>query len=256
MGLHSFKLQEDPVMPFSIAGPSGAALPSLDGINKATDSISSGQQVNFKDNSAEAAIAGRLDSATGESTVSLRNAISQISSLQKADQSLGQASELVEKIQALAVQSNNGALSPTDQNMVNRESLDLVDEASAVLKNAEFNGNTLFSESGINIENLKSKLDAIRSSGTPIDQASLNEVQEEINIERADVGAQQNTISSRINQISSEKDLQSNRQSEISDADFASQFADLIRQEIQFEANVKVFNHRISAEESLVSLLS
>ena len=33
-------------MPFSIAGPSGAALPSLDGINKATDSISSGQQAN------------------------------------------------------------------------------------------------------------------------------------------------------------------------------------------------------------------
>ena len=76
-------------MPFSIAGPSGPALPSLDGINKATDSISSGQQVNDKNNAMETAIVGRLDSAIGESTVSIRNAISQISSLQRPITALG-----------------------------------------------------------------------------------------------------------------------------------------------------------------------
>jgi flagellin len=243
-------------MPFSIAGPSGPALPSLDGINKATDSISSGQQASFKNNAAEAAIAGRLDSAIGESTVSIRNAINQISSLQKADQSLGQASELVERIQALGVQSNNGTLSLADRNIVNKASLSLVDDASAILKNTEFNGMPLFSDSGIDIENLKSKLESIRRSGAPISHDSLSEIENAVSTARAEIGAEQNAITSKIDQVSHEKNIQQSRQIDIIDADLASQFAELIRQELQLEANVNVFNHRIRAEESLVSLLS
>ncbi|MFT5208621.1 MAG: flagellin-like hook-associated protein FlgL [Flavobacterium sp.] len=243
-------------MPFSIAGPSGPALPSLDGINKATDSISSGQQVSYENNAAEAAITGRLDSAIGESTVSIRNAINQISSLQKADHSLGQASELIEKIQAFSAQSNNGSLSPEGRETINKQSLSLLDEVSTVIKEAEFNGTSLFSESGINIEDLKAKLDSIRGSNAPINQESLSEIQDELSLARADVGAQQNAIAGQVGQIENGNSIQSNRQSEISDTDFASEFAELIRQEIQFEASVKVFNHRISAEESLASLLS
>lgn len=163
---------------------------------------------------------------------------------------------MVEKIQAFSVQSGNGSLSSADREDINKQSLSLVDEASTLIKEAEFNGTSLFSESGINLEQLKSKLDLIRNNSGPINQESLIEIQDEISLARADIGAQQNAIVGGIAQIENERNIQSNRRSEIGDTDFANEFAERIRQEIQFEAQVKVFNHRISAEESLVSLLS
>lgn len=251
-------------MPFSIAGPSGPALPSLDGINKATDSISSGQRVNYENNAAEAAITGRLDTAVGESTISIRNATNQISSLQKADQTLGQATELVERIQALSVQAGNGALSESDLDIIDKQQQGLIEDTSKLLNDAKFNGQALFAESqlseaelaesGIDIESLKAKLDSIRASG--ITDESLDDIQSEISLARSEIGAEQNALSSRISSL--EGELQSNQESRssISDTDFASEFAKLIQEEILFKANVKVFNHRLLAEESLINLLT
>jgi len=241
-------------MPFSIAGPSGPALPSLDGINKASDSISSGQRANYQNNAAEAAITGRLDTALGESTIAIRNATNQISSLQKADQTLGQATELVERIQALRVQEGNGALSKSDRDIINRQQQSLIEDTTNLLDDASFNGQALFSESGINIESLKAKLDSIRNSG--VTDESLESIQAEISNARSETGAEQNALRSSIDSLEGELQSTQESRSSLSDADIASEFANLIQQEILFEANVKVFNHRLLAEESLLNLLT
>jgi len=62
---------------FLIAGPASPALPSLDGINRATDRISSGLRIDYQQNAAEAAITGRFDTAVGETTIEFRNALNQ-----------------------------------------------------------------------------------------------------------------------------------------------------------------------------------
>ncbi|MBL4681959.1 MAG: hypothetical protein JKY88_14705 [Pseudomonadales bacterium] len=241
-------------MPFSIAGPSGPALPSLDGINKASDSISSGQRANYQNNAAEAAITGRLDTALGESTIVIRNATNQISSLQKADQTLGQATELVERIQALRVQEGSGALSKSDKDIINRQQQSLIKDTTNLLDDANFNDQALFSESGINIESLKAKLDSLRSSG--VTNESLDNIQAEISNARSEIGAEQNVLSSSIGSLEGELQSTKESRSSLSDTDFANEFANLIQQEILFEANVKVFNHRLLAEESLLNLLT
>ncbi|MBV1878917.1 MAG: hypothetical protein KUG79_14850 [Pseudomonadales bacterium] len=253
-------------MPYSIAGPSYPALPSLDGINKVTDAISSGEQVTFRSNAAEAAISGRQDTAIGEATVSIRNATSQISSLQKADQDLGQAGELLQQAQALAVQSENGALSSSDKDVIKNQAQGRLDEATALLEKATFNGNPQFgngqtdtgesSQQGIDINSLQEKLESLRDSGSPLDQEALADLQNEVSSARADLGAQQNAVESQIDGFQNEVVQRSESRSAISDTDYAEQFAKLIQEEIAFEASVKVFNHRRLAEESIINLLT
>ncbi|MCB1647190.1 MAG: hypothetical protein KDI36_17140, partial [Pseudomonadales bacterium] len=131
-------------MPFSIAGPASPALPSLDGINRIAQRISSGTSVEFRDNAAEAAIAGRLDTVQGERTVSVRNITDQISAAQKADDTLGYVSSLVERIQSYEVQLGNGALNQNDRSVIEDQIASDRRSARDAIQNASFNGNPLF----------------------------------------------------------------------------------------------------------------
>ena len=243
-------------MPFSIAGPSFPAIPSMEGINRAADRISNGQRVDYQNNAAEAAIAGRFDTSIGEATISIRNATNQISSLQKADQSLGYASDLIAQVQGLSVQAGNGALSDQDLGIIKNQSQALVEEAFTTLEQASFNGNPLFGNTGIDIERLQAKLQILRDAGNPLDQETLSDAQDEISTARASVGGEQNAIVSRIENLEDELIAAKSSRSNFADTDFAEEFVNLLKEEILFKANVAVFNHRRLAEESIINLLT
>jgi flagellin len=229
----------------------------MDGINRAADRISSGERIDYQNNAAEAAIAGRQDTAAGEATIGIRNATSQISSLQTADQNLARASELIERAQAFSVQAGNGALSDSDRDIIESQSQALVNEAAGTLENATFNGNRLFGEgSGIDIEGLQEKLDIIRESGASLDPEALASVQESISLERADVGARQNAVVSKEEQLDRELIASKSSRSALADTDYAKEMTDLIKEELIFKASVEVFNHRRLAEESIINLLT
>tara|TARA_R110002073_G_scaffold5076_6_gene32055 strand:- start:836 stop:1597 length:762 start_codon:yes stop_codon:yes gene_type:complete len=253
-------------MPFSIAGPASPALPSLDGINRATDRISSGLRIDYQQNAAEAAITGRFDAAAGENTVSIRNAINQTSALQKADQTLGQGTETIERIQALTVQAGNGALNSADRLAIDEESKGLLDQFAEDLARANFNGNSLFTNNGsgsaglrnegIDIEALSARLDILRQSKDSINGDQLEELQAEVSLLRANIGAELNGIESRVEQLATTGLSIESSRSRLSDADLATEMVNLIQEQIQFEASVKVFDHQRLAEESILNLLS
>ncbi|MFT5562739.1 MAG: flagellin-like hook-associated protein FlgL [Candidatus Azotimanducaceae bacterium] len=245
-------------MPFSIAGPASPALPSLDGINRATDRISSGLRIDYQQNAAEAAITGRLDSAVGETTVEFRNALNQVSALQKADQTLGRNQELVERIQALSVQSGNGALSNDDQALIGEEIQGLLDQFADELQSANFNGNQLFGGAGIDIDALQMKLDSLRLNTNDVSSnplQALQELQSEVTELRATIGSDLNAIDGSIERLSASSLTIEGSRSRLSDVDIAIEVANLIQEQINFEASVKVFNHQRLAEESILNLL-
>ena len=242
-------------MPFSIAGPSYPALASLDGINRASDRFSSGQRIDFRNNAADAAIAGRLDTAIGESTVLIRNATIQISATQKGEQTLRQINSQIERIAALAVQAGNGTLSESDRQILGSQSSDLINQASSTLRNATFNGNPLFETTGIDVEKLQIKLDLLLDSGNPLDQKSIADIREGISSARAELGAEQNTVISQIESLENDRLIASNRRSDLSDTDFVEEFVNLLKEELQLKASIKVFNHRRLVAESIINLL-
>lgn len=243
-------------MPFAIAGPSSPALPSMEGINRATDRISSGLRIDYQQNAAEAAITGRFDTATGENTISIRNAINQISALQKADQTLGQGTELVERIQALSVHAGNGATGASDKAAIQNETRGLLEQFADNLANAEFNGNKLFGADGLEIEALEQKLRDLRQSEPGVSSGQADELQTELSRLQASIGAEQNTITTRVNTLESEGVTIAAGQSDLSDADLAAEMVTLVQEQIKFEASVKVFDHQRMAEESILNLLS
>ena len=243
-------------MPFSIAGPAYAAIPSMEGINRVAERISSGEQTSFEQNAAEAAIAGRFDAAIGESTVAIRNATNQVSALQKADQSLEQVSQSVLRAQELAFTSGNGALSPDDQAVLASASQQLLKDASQTLESATFNTNNVFEITGIDIDALKLQLDEIRSSGAALDGEQLESIQQSVSELRALAGAGQNALGIQVDQLASRGQTLHAAQSELADVDFAEEMTNLIAEQIQFEVSVKVFDKQQLATQSVIDLLT
>ncbi|MFT4632387.1 MAG: flagellin [Candidatus Pseudothioglobus sp.] len=233
-------------MPFSIAGPSSPAIPSLDGINRVAQRISSGISVDFRSNAAESAIAGRIDSSLGETTVSIKNITDQVSSLQKADDTLGYVSNLLERAQALEVKANSGALSDTDRDIIQRSQTNLLQEAQSTLENARFNEQPLFTDQAGSA--VQDKL----AQSNP----NFSEIRDDLTSQRADIGAKQNGLASQANQLLDQQIIASGQLSQIQDTDFAEEIANLIKEELQFKASVMVFDRQRVAEEAVLGLLT
>lgn len=240
-------------MPFSIAGPASPALPSLEGINRATERISSGIRTDFQEQAAEAAITGRLDAQIGESTILVRYAINQTSALQKADQTLSQGKDITERIQELAVQSSSDLLSESDRLAIKAEADGLVQDLDSLIEDSSFNGRPLFGSQTVQVDDLRSQLDQLQS-GDAFDQNLLDELQNEITRTKADIGTQLNGLDRSIHQ-EFESSLESQR-SDLNDTDLASSVAELIKEQFLFEASVKAFNHQKMAESSIMNLLN
>lgn len=257
-------------MPFSIAGPSSPALPTMKGINQAAQRISSGVSVDYRSNAAESAISGRLDSSVGETTISVKNITDQLSSLQKADDTLGYISDLVERAQSFEVQANNGALNSSDRDIIKRSQTDLLQEAQSALTSASFNDQPLFqTDAGKALIDKLAQAAASSAPGSTVEASptgsdtgtssagdALQAVSGDISSLRATLGAQQGGLENQANQLLDQQLTDSGRRSAISDTDYAVEVANLLKEELQFKASVTVFNQQRLAEEAVLGLLT
>ncbi|MFT6117849.1 MAG: flagellin [Candidatus Azotimanducaceae bacterium] len=202
--------------------------------------------MDFRSNAAESAIAGRIDSSLGETTVSIKNITDQVSSLQKADDTLGYVSNLLERAQALEVKANSGALSDTDRDIIQRSQTNLLQEAQSTLENARFNEQPLFTDQAGSA--VQDKL----AQSNP----NFSEIRDDLTSQRADIGAKQNGLASQANQLLDQQIIASGQLSQIQDTDFAEEIANLIKEELQFKASVMVFDRQRVAEEAVLGLLT
>lgn len=242
-------------MPFSIAGPASPAIPSLDGINRAADRLSSGLRTDYQLQAAEAAISGRLDTQIGESTVNIKNAINQISALQQADQTLSQGKDLTERIQELSIQSRNGALSQSDQEIISKEASNLLGELDNLLENSRFGGQPLFSEATVDVDEIREQVKTLDAADT-IDQTDLKHLSEDLASLQTTLGVKQSGLSAQIQREFEARQSQISQQSRIADSDSAEDVAKLIQEQLNFEARVKAFNYQRLAESSFINLLN
>jgi len=233
-------------MPFSIASPSSPQLPSQDGLNRAAQRISSGVNVDFTNNAAEAAIAGRLDTSLGESTIGFRNVVDQISSLQKADSTLGFATSLIEQASEIDIQLGNGSLSDSDKALLEASRSDLISQAGDAISESEFNGNKHFATDSHDA--LRQALDDFNST--------LDHISERIIEAQASIGGQISGLESEAEELLDQQVIDSEAKGRIADTGYAEATAKLIQEELQFKANVSAFNHQRLAEESVLELLS
>lgn len=242
--------------------------------------LSSGFRINrAADDAAGLQITDRMTSQIQGLNQAVRNANDAISLTQTAEGALGEITTSLQRIRQLAVQSQNGINSSTDRAALQKEVSALKSEISRIGANTQFAGVDLLSggysaaflvgaNGGQTISVNLSRSGGYGASGLSIGDVSVNTVGEAsaaltsidnaistIGGARADLGALQNRFQSTIRNLSNIVENVSGARSRIRDTDFATETAELTRNQIVQQASLSVLSQANQRPQSALSLL-
>ena len=243
--------------------------------------LSSGFRINSaSDDAAGLQISDRMTSQIQGLNQAVRNANDAISLTQTAEGALSEVTTSLQRIRQLAVQSQNGINSSADRVALQKEVSALKTEMSRIATDTQFGGVDLLSgtysakflvganggqtisvnlsrtgggygTSGLSLSNLPvSSVAGASAALTSIDSAISA-----IGGARADLGALQNRFQSTIRNLSSISENVSAARSRIRDTDFASETAELTRNQIIQQASVSVLSQANQRPQTALSLL-
>lgn len=244
--------------------------------------LSSGLRVNSaKDDAAGLAISERMNAQVRGMDVAQRNAGDAISLAQTAEGSLGQVSDMLQRMRELAVQSANGTNSDSDRTNLQAEYAQLSDEIDRTLSGTTFNGTTLFDAAtdfdfqvgtgtsandtvSISRNDLTADADLtaviaadISTSATTAQDAmdDIDAALDTINSERANYGAAQNRFETIISGLKVTSENTSAARGRIIDADYAKESANLTRAQVLQQAGTAMLSQANSLPNNVLSLL-
>ena len=243
--------------------------------------LSSGFRINSAaDDAAGLQITDRMTSQVQGLNQAVRNANDAISLSQTAEGALSETTTALQRIRTLAIQSQNGINSSADRVALQKEVSALKTEMSRIATDTQFGGVDLLSgtysakflvganggqtisvnlsrtgggygTSGLSLSNLSvSSVAGASAALTSIDSAIST-----IGGARADLGALQNRFQSTIRNLSSISENVSAARSRIRDTDFASETAELTRNQIIQQASVSVLSQANQRPQTALSLL-
>ena len=230
---------------------------SSQALNTSFERLSSGFRINrASDDAAGLQITDRLTTQVQGLDQAARNANDAISLSQTAEGALGEVTTSLQRIRTLAVQAQNGINSSADRLALQKEVSALKLEISRISTDSQFaNLNLLraggYGASGLNIGDTTVTTVAGAS-------AALTSISEAISIVggvRADLGALQNRFQSTIRNLSNISENVSGARSRIRDTDFASETAELTRNQIIQQASLTVLSQANQRPQAALSLL-
>ena len=236
--------------------------------------LSSGLRVNSaKDDAAGLAIAERMNTQVRGMNVAGRNANDAISMSQTAEGALGKVGDLFQRMRELAVQSANGTNSTSDRASLNQEFVQLSQEATRTLGGTKFNGSTILQATADTVfqvgANNSTDVDRIAIAafdwtatggitsvigsavltGTDVPTQQITDIATSqaaiatidtainaVNTQRATYGAVQNRFENVVATLAVASENQSAARSRITDADYATETANLSRANILQQA--------------------
>lgn len=249
--------------------------------------LSSGLRVNSaKDDAAGLAISERMTSQVRGMNVATRNANDGISMAQTAEGALGKVGDSLQRMRELAVQARNSTNSNDDKDSLNKEFQELSKEILRVLGGTTFNGKAILGASAgaqdfqiganttsddlitVTTTNMTTDGSITAAVATTVvidstkDTAALKTVIDAIdgainrvNSERAMLGATQSRFDAVISNLSTSIENQSAARSRITDADFASETANLSRAQILQQAGTAMVSQANQMPQQVLSLL-
>jgi flagellin len=255
--------------------------------------LSSGLRVNSaKDDAAGLAISERMTAQVRGMNVAIRNANDGISLVQTAEGALSKVGDSLQRMRELAVQSRNSTNSSSDKDSLDKEFGELAKEIQRVIGGTTFNGqNVIGSNAGTltiqvgantqsddnidlvttnmgaaaeitsvagtdNTGNSRASIGSAANStavGTVID--NIDKAIDFVNSQRATLGASQNRFDAVISNLQVSVENQSAARSRITDADFASETANLSRSQILQQAGNAMVAQANQLPQQVLSLL-
>ena len=140
-------------------------------LSKSLERLSSGLKINSaKDNPAGLAMAKRMNSQLESLSVATQSAGDGVSIMETADGAMAEISEMLQRMNGLAVKAANGTYSENDRAVIQDEVRQLTEEITRVTETTEFNGQKLlngeFSLKGYVKDNLDVKVSSYSTEVT------------------------------------------------------------------------------------------
>jgi flagellin len=255
--------------------------------------LSSGLRVNSaKDDAAGLAISERMNAQVKGMNVAIRNANDGISLVQTAEGAMAKVGDSLQRMRELAVQARNATNSSSDKDSLDKEFGELAKEIQRVIGGTTFNGKNII---GSNAGTLTFQVGANTTSDDSIDLMTTNmgaateitgvagtsntgagratidsaatagaigtvidNIDSAINFvnsERATMGASQNRFDAVVSNLMVSVESQSAAKSRITDADFASETANLSRSQILQQAGNAMVAQANQLPQQVLSLL-
>jgi flagellin len=246
-------------------------------LQQSMERLSTGKRINSaKDDAAGLAISSSMTSQIRGMSQGIRNSNDGISMAQTAEGSLGEVTNMLQRIRELAVQASNGTYSDSDKTNINAEVGQLQSQITDILTNTEFNGNKLFDgtagtsgtvtiQTGANASDTVdldlSNLDlSAATASTLFDDpsaalATLTTAINTVSTSRATLGASQSRLTSVVNNLTSNVTNLTDARSRIEDADFSAETTSLAKAQILSQASTAMLAQANQSQQSVLSLL-
>ncbi len=244
--------------------------------------ISSGLRITkAADDAAGMAVAENLSSAYRSGRVAIRNINDGVSVLQTAEGATNEVVNIVKRMRELAMQSASETLDDDERAYIQDEYTQLVTEVDRIAQSTEFNGTalgdgvltTLAVQVGINNtanDRIQINVGDLRSTQIGVDaslvdlstaalaQSSLGALDDAMDVVsgyRSDYGAVQNRLESALRNMETYTENLAAAESQIRDADFAYETAQMAKDQILQQAGVSVLAQANLINQGAVSLL-
>ncbi|SEB90025.1 flagellin [Nocardioides exalbidus] len=237
-------------------------------MSKSLEKLSSGFRINrAADDAAGLAISEGLRQQVGGLKVGVRNAQDGISVVQTAEGALTEVHSMLQRMNDLSVQYNNGTQNTDSQAALGAEFDQLQEEITRITDNAKFNGVSLFGGADMTFQVGGDAADKITVTGADAlaavdtsaavitDSDSVKTAITAISTQRASLGAFQNRFEHTINSVNVAIENLSASESRIRDTDMASEMMSFTRSQILSQAGTAMLAQANQASQGVLSLL-
>ena len=245
--------------------------------------VSSGLRVTkAADDAAGQAVATNLSTQARSGRQAIRNANDGISVIQTAESASKEVISILDRMRELAVQSSSETLEDGERAYIDSEFNQLSAEVERIAQSSEFNGISLSNGTGsstlavqvgvsassnsrvtISLGDLTASNLGVDTGSVDLDAASsaqaaittIDSAIDSVNSIRASYGATQNRLESSINNMSNYVEALSSAASQIQDADYAHETAEMTRLQVMQQAGVAALGQARSMHTSVIGLL-
>ena len=244
--------------------------------------VSSGLRVTkAADDAAGSAVAMNLKTNARSGRQAIRNANDGISVIQTAESATKEVLNILDRMRELSVQSSSETLEDGERAYIDAEFHQLSDEVERIAQSSEFNdiqlsdgtNTTLAVQVGVDAssnsrvsitlgnlttDNLSvetTDIDLTTASGSQTAITTIDAAIDSVNSIRASYGAVQNRLESSINNMGAYVESLSAAASQIQDADYAHETAEMTRLQVMQQAGVAALGQARGMNQSVLSLL-
>jgi flagellin len=246
------------------------------------EKLSSGLRINrASDDAAGLAVSEIMRAEIKSLRVASRNTADGINMVQVAEGGLGETTALLSRMRELAVQSSSGLLQAQERGYLATEFVALQGEMDRIAETTAFNGLQLSDGSNVSVDiqvgqfaaannRLTVTLQDARAATLLVDplnaalttditsQAAITSIDtalDSVNTSRASYGAVQNRLSTAMANVESYTEKLIATESTMRDVDFASETADLTRNQVFQQAGVAILSQANQSPQAALSLL-